>query len=131
MDSRDLILICEELITNVQKWTTGWDDNSNTPYIINDDHVIMFDNPKSLKAKVEYAMSLNLSGVMIWSIDTDDFNGKCASLNNSLDLREKKYPLLRSINMVLSQIDYHNYLYDNNDDNNDKNNKNNNNTSSS
>ncbi|XP_026300868.1 probable chitinase 2 [Apis mellifera] len=122
--------ICEELITNVQKWTTGWDDNSNTPYIINDDHVIMFDNPKSLKAKVEYAMSLNLSGVMIWSIDTDDFNGKCASLNNSLDLREKKYPLLRSINMVLSQIDYHNYLYDNNDDNNDKNNKNNNNTSS-
>lgn len=75
-------------------------------------------------------MSLNLSGVMIWSIDTDDFNGKCASLNNSLDLREKKYPLLRSINMVLSQIDYHNYLYDNNDDNNDKNNKNNNNTSS-
>lgn len=67
---------------------------------------------------------------MIWSIDIDDFNGKCASLNNSLDLREKKYPLLRSINMVLSQIDYHNYLYDNNDDNNDKNNKNNNNTSS-
>lgn len=74
-------------------------------------------------------MSLNLSGVMIWSIDTDDFSGKCASLNNSLDLREKKYPLLRSINMVLSQIDYHD-LNDDNDTDNDKNNKNNNNTSS-
>lgn len=49
--------ICEELITNVQKWIIGWDDNSNTPYIINDDHVIMFDNPKSLKAKVDKYLS--------------------------------------------------------------------------
>ena len=34
-------------------WTSGWDDTSDTPYVINDDHVIVYDNLRSLKAKVD------------------------------------------------------------------------------
>ena len=75
-------------------------------------------------------MSLNLAGVMTWSIDTDDFNGKCASLKDSLDRTEITYPLLRSINVVLSQSgnnnDNGNNSVDNNNDNNDDDNKGNN-----
>lgn len=78
-------------------------------------------------------MSLNLAGVMTWSIDTDDFNGKCASLKDSLDRTETTYPLLRSINVVLSQSgnnnDDGNNNVDNNNGNNDDDNKSNNSSS--
>lgn len=81
-------------------------------------------------------MSLNLAGVMTWSIDTDDFNGKCASLKDSLDKTETTYPLLRSINVVLSQSTWFylnnndgNSNVDNNNSNNDDNNKGNNSSS--
>ncbi|XP_026671822.1 probable chitinase 2 [Ceratina calcarata] len=93
--------ICEELVNNPSKWRTGWDEISETAYAVNDDKVIVYDDPKSLRAKVERAISLNLSGVMIWSIDTDDFSGKCASLSDSLDSAHGTFPLMRSINEVL------------------------------
>ncbi|XP_054004549.1 probable chitinase 2 [Hylaeus anthracinus] len=94
--------ICEEIVDNPQSWSTGWDAESNTPYAIKDDHVIVYDNPISMKTKVEYAMKMNLSGVMIWSIDTDDFHGHCAPLGDSLDKTDPTFPLMRSINVVLA-----------------------------
>lgn len=49
-------------------------------------------------------MSLKLAGVMIWSIDTDDFHGKCANLfKDYLNLTDMTYPLLRWINIVVSE----------------------------
>ncbi|XP_043260416.1 probable chitinase 2 [Colletes gigas] len=93
--------ICEEIIRNPGNWTTGWDTESSTPYTINDDHVIVYDNPISMKAKVEYAMKMKLAGVMIWSIDTDDFHGNCASLKDSFDQTDNTFPLMRSINVIL------------------------------
>lgn len=95
--------ICEELVDYGSSWVHGWDYGSSTPYIVDQEFVIVYDNPKSLKEKVEYALSLNLSGVMVWSIDTDDFSGRCASLQDSLDPTSGRYPLLRSINVVLSE----------------------------
>lgn len=38
--------------------------------------------------KVEYAKAHNLGGVMVWSIETDDFRGICG----------EKYPLLKTLN---------------------------------
>ncbi|XP_050592716.1 probable chitinase 2 [Bombus affinis] len=97
--------ICEELVNYGSSWVHGWDYGSATPYIVDEQFVITYDNAKSLKEKIEYAMSLNLAGVMVWSIDTDDFSGKCASLHDSLDPTSDRYPLLRSINVVLSEKD--------------------------
>ncbi|XP_017798525.1 PREDICTED: probable chitinase 2 [Habropoda laboriosa] len=122
--------ICEELVDHPENWKIGWDDNSQTPYVINGDRAIVFDNPKSLKAKVEYAMKLNLSGVMGWSIDTDDFNGKCASLTNSLDVKDNTFPLMKSINVVLTSSSSTDDNDDNNNNDNNNNNNNNNNNSS-
>lgn len=45
----------------------------------------------SLTEKMEYINSLNLGGAMLWSIETDDFRGKCG----------KKYPLLKTLNAGL------------------------------
>jgi GH18 family chitinase len=52
---------------------------------------------------VEYAKNQNLAGVMVWSIDTDDFQGRCASLHGDMNpLDGRDYPLMRSINAVLT-----------------------------
>lgn len=44
-----------------------------------------------MKEKVEYAKAHNLGGIMVWSIETDDFHGTCG----------EKYPLLKTVNNVL------------------------------
>ncbi|KAG7210365.1 hypothetical protein KM043_011900 [Ampulex compressa] len=96
--------ICSELITNSQSWRIGWDEESSTPYAINDDRVIVYDNPRGFKAKIEYINGLGLAGVMVWSMDTDDFSGKCKALHyDSLNpLTEMDFPLLRTINKALT-----------------------------
>lgn len=86
--------VCEALILHPQKWTTGWDNYSSTAYAIKKDHVVVYDDRKAIMMKVEYAKRQKLAGVMIWSIDMDDFRGKCSSLQS--------YPLMKSINIVLA-----------------------------
>ncbi|KAI4490628.1 hypothetical protein M0804_003572 [Polistes exclamans] len=78
--------ICEEL--KDKKWISRWDNDSNTPYAVNEDRVIFYDDYISLKTKALYAKEMNLSGVMIWSIDTDDHSGICGT----------DYILMKSIN---------------------------------
>ena len=50
-----------------------------------------FDIIRSIAEKSEYVKKMNLGGAMIWSVETDDFKGKCG----------EKYPLLKTINSVL------------------------------
>jgi chitinase len=54
----------------------------------NDATWISYDNEKSVQAKTNFAMSQKMAGVLIWSLDTDDFKGLCGS---------QKFPLLKSI----------------------------------
>lgn len=53
-----------------------WDDRSKTPWAMKDSLIVTYDNEKSIAAKVKYANSRNIGGVMIWSIDHDDDNQK-------------------------------------------------------
>ncbi|XP_068622319.1 probable chitinase 2 [Battus philenor] len=69
--------ICAELTTNDDKWTRHWHEQSSTPYLRNGDRIITYDNSRSLAVKVKKAMEYNLAGIMAYSIDNDDFSGKC------------------------------------------------------
>ncbi|XP_031832678.1 putative chitinase 2 [Nomia melanderi] len=103
--------ICEEIAKNSNNWSTGWDRDSSTPYAIKEDRVIVYDNPTSIKIKIEYAMKMNLGGVMIWSVDTDDFRGRCKEgfyLKDSLDTTDHTFPLMRTINTVLANYSSNN-----------------------
>jgi chitinase len=76
--------------------------------------VVTYDSPRSIANKVRYAIENGLGGVMVWSIDTDDFQGDCNEDLNSdrfSDFRTKPkvklnlpktstktYPLLRTLN---------------------------------
>ncbi|XP_025265848.1 probable chitinase 2 [Camponotus floridanus] len=88
--------ICEELMLHPHEWTVGWDNYSSTAYAIRRDRVVVYDNNKAIMIKVEYAKRQRLAGVMVFSIDTDDFRGQCSQ---SL----QRYPLMKTINEVLTR----------------------------
>ncbi|KAF6206607.1 hypothetical protein GE061_017843 [Apolygus lucorum] len=89
--------ICIEL--KKEGWSTHWDEKSNTPFAVNDDKVMSYDDARSIKLKTIYAMDLDLAGVLVWSLDTDDFQGDCSTPSDV----NPKYPLLKTINEAIHQ----------------------------
>lgn len=73
-------------------WTYVWDDEQQVPHKISGSQWVGYDDVKSIAAKVDFAKSKNLGGVMFWSLDTDDFLGICG----------QKYPILRQANTILA-----------------------------
>ncbi|XP_048487394.1 probable chitinase 2 [Plutella xylostella] len=84
---------CEIQLT--QPYTVKFDSQARVPYAYNGRNWITYDDPNSLTEKVEYALAKDIGGVMIWSIETDDFRGICGNA----------YPLLRAINEALGKHD--------------------------
>ncbi|KAI0988031.1 hypothetical protein GJ496_001723 [Pomphorhynchus laevis] len=82
--------ICPLLDSDV---TSNYDSNLEVPYAVGSGMFIGYDDPRSLKAKVKYAMDKGYKGVMVWSLDFDDFNGICGS----------PYPLLNAIKEEIGQ----------------------------
>ena len=37
---------------------------------------VSYDNERSVKLKADFAFDMKLGGVMVWSIETDDFQGE-------------------------------------------------------
>lgn len=71
-----------------------YDDKAKVPYAVHGREWISYDDANSLRIKVEYSKKYKLAGVMVWSIDTDDFSGLCHG---------EDFPLLRSINKALGR----------------------------
>lgn len=74
--------------------TYVWDDEQKVPHRIWDDQWVGFDDEKSIKLKIEYALENNLGGAMVWSLDYDDFKGICGH----------KYPLLTAVNKAFGNL---------------------------
>ncbi|XP_063850671.1 chitinase-3-like protein 1 [Scylla paramamosain] len=69
--------ICEGILSG---WTVVHDPAMHEPYVysLKDGNVwCSYDDEPSAKLKAEYAKEKGLAGMMVWSIDTDDFKGKC------------------------------------------------------
>uniref|UniRef100_A0ABD2XP93 GH18 domain-containing protein n=1 Tax=Trichogramma kaykai TaxID=54128 RepID=A0ABD2XP93_9HYME len=78
--------VCKYLLA--REWIDKWDNLSSTPYAIQQHKVIVYDNERSIQLKVQLAMEKGLAGVMVWSIDTDDFRGDCHALRHSQEHRQ-------------------------------------------
>lgn len=77
--------------------------------------VVSYDSSRSIANKVRYAVRKDLGGVMVWSIDTDDFRGDCEREEDTyadfrakpgvklmmLERTSKNYPLLRTLNEAI------------------------------
>jgi len=61
--------------------------SANGPYWIG------YSDEESITNKVKFANFLDIAGVMVWSIDTDNFRG---------EWNQKMFPLLRSIQNTLN-----------------------------
>ena len=55
------------------------------PYGYKGDQWFSYDDEKSLEIKSQYVLDQNLGGVIVWSIDTDDFHGFCGRKNGLLN----------------------------------------------
>jgi len=58
-------------------YTRGWDKEAQVPWLYDADTGIMisYEDPESLTAKVTYAQSNGLGGIMIWELGSDDSAG--------------------------------------------------------
>lgn len=81
--------ICE--ILKEECWTIN--STNLWTYIYKGNKWIGFDDIDNVAEKAKYVDENNLGGVMIWSIDTDDFHGNCHGIS---------FPLVKTINLVLS-----------------------------
>ncbi|XP_017864082.1 PREDICTED: probable chitinase 2 [Drosophila arizonae] len=107
--------ICDILSNKTSGWTTNWDAEtsqmiarSERNVFTQDVNVVSFDSSRSIANKVKFAMMKRLAGVMVWSVDTDDFLGRCEVdedtyadfkyVKNAPRRLNQNYPLLRTIN---------------------------------
>lgn len=87
-------------LRNNTAWEQFWDEETKTPFAVNGEKIITFDNEKSIYEKVKFAMEKGLAGAMVWSLDTDDFQGDCATDAANVN-SYTNYPLMRSINKAI------------------------------
>ncbi|CAH1403768.1 unnamed protein product [Nezara viridula] len=79
--------ICFNL-KNDKNWKEGFDKNSSTPFAYVDKIFVSFDNKRSLIEKAKLVISRRLGGMMLWSLDMDDFQGVC---------HNESYPMLSAV----------------------------------
>uniref|UniRef100_A0A7G3AFM1 Putative chitotriosidase-1-signalp detected n=1 Tax=Lutzomyia longipalpis TaxID=7200 RepID=A0A7G3AFM1_LUTLO len=85
--------ICESLVQ--APWTTVHLKNNAVKYSYNEDQWVSYDDAETVTVKAQYAKAEGLAGVMIWTIDTDDFHGDC---------NKQAYPLLFAANKALGRL---------------------------
>jgi len=88
--------ICKELTAPDGNWTVVWEPCHQAPFMVRGDRWVSYDDEHSVRLKAEFAFDMKLGGVMVWSVETDDFKGLCS--NGTI-----KYPLLRTLNTALSK----------------------------
>uniref|UniRef100_A0A0N4YZZ5 GH18 domain-containing protein n=1 Tax=Parastrongyloides trichosuri TaxID=131310 RepID=A0A0N4YZZ5_PARTI len=76
-------------------WEIGrskYHEKSKSPYIIENDKFLAFENPKSIYEKMKYAQKKDLGGVMMWAIEYDDDNNTLLDTINSINLCDSSLP---------------------------------------
>uniref|UniRef100_A0A2P2HWG6 chitinase n=1 Tax=Hirondellea gigas TaxID=1518452 RepID=A0A2P2HWG6_9CRUS len=86
--------ICKKQVSEPGLWRVVWQKAHQAPYMFRQNMWVSYDDDNSVGLKVAFAQSRNLAGVMVWSIDTDDFRGSCGA---------GKFPLLVAINKALGK----------------------------
>lgn len=90
--------ICEAFKRQPSKWTIVREPDYLAPYAYdNERQWVGYDDVESLRLKAQFAKSMGLGGMMMWSIETDDFLGTCHN--------GEKFPLLNTIKRVLNNMD--------------------------
>ncbi|GAB0090660.1 chitotriosidase-1 [Sergentomyia squamirostris] len=87
--------ICESLAQRATQWTTVHLINNAIKYSYSNDQWVSYDDAETVSVKTQYAKFEGLAGVMIWTIDTDDFHGDC---------HKQAFPLLVAANKAFGRL---------------------------
>ncbi|XP_037680941.1 chitinase-3-like protein 1 isoform X2 [Choloepus didactylus] len=68
--------------------------DQQVPYAIKGNQWVGYDDPESIKSKVQYLRQKQLAGAMVWTLDLDDFRGSFCGQN-------MRFPLIRTIRDAL------------------------------
>ncbi|XP_045622862.2 endochitinase [Procambarus clarkii] len=68
--------ICKMMVDDAA-WEDRYDDVGLVPYTTKDDQWVGYEDPDSLKIKMDYIKDMHLLGAMTWAIDQDDYLGWC------------------------------------------------------
>ncbi|XP_008184295.1 probable chitinase 10 isoform X2 [Acyrthosiphon pisum] len=77
-----------------------YSDKSGSPFVVRKDQWISYENHHSLTRKLEYMEKLSLGGVMLWSLDSDDYNGLCGT----------PWPLVTTVKTYISNVNKKNSM---------------------
>lgn len=72
--------------------TLVWDNEQQVPFAYRGDQWVGFDDERSLKTKMAWLKEEGFGGIMIWSVDMDDFRGMCGT---------GKFPLINAMKQEL------------------------------
>uniref|UniRef100_A0A336MD41 CSON015395 protein n=1 Tax=Culicoides sonorensis TaxID=179676 RepID=A0A336MD41_CULSO len=75
-------------------WTKKRDSLTLCPYMYSGSQWIAYEDEQSIIAKANLANTYNLGGVMLWSLNQDDYDGVCSSC---------KWPLLKALNSAIGR----------------------------
>ncbi|XP_055533865.1 acidic mammalian chitinase-like [Wyeomyia smithii] len=65
-------------------WDRHWEDNQKAAFGVNGDQWVGYDDVESVLIKCSYVDEHGLAGIMVWTMDRDDFRGYCGSNNPML-----------------------------------------------
>uniref|UniRef100_A0A182MND4 chitinase n=1 Tax=Anopheles culicifacies TaxID=139723 RepID=A0A182MND4_9DIPT len=77
--------ICQEMKQSA--WSVDWDEQGQCPFAYRGNQWVGYENDISLAEKANYARFQKLGGVYAFSLDLDDYRGKCGA----------RYPLLTAL----------------------------------
>ena len=69
-------------------WNRSWIESKKVPYKYQGNQWVGYDDTQSVAIKARYSKDQNLGGVMIWSLENDDYSGSC---------EEGTFPLTRTV----------------------------------
>ncbi|XP_024222258.1 mucin-4 [Bombus impatiens] len=84
--------ICESLAQSDEWQVVQPNAKAMGPYAYKGDQWVGYDDEDIVKLKAKYANEKNLGGIMFWTIDNDDFRGKC---------HDRPYPLIEAAKEML------------------------------
>jgi len=74
------------LIDTTNNVTQGFDDVQESPFIFDNGVWIGYENQRSYGDELSWLIENDLAGAFVWSIDMDDFLGRCSSSNGTYPL---------------------------------------------
>ncbi|XP_039153668.1 chitinase-3-like protein 2 [Drosophila simulans] len=81
----------------------SYDAESCSPYLSALQEWISYENQKSIACKANYVKSLNLGGVMVFSLNADDLRNSCSFMPNLKYSEKPVFPLTQAIKDILRE----------------------------